>query len=121
MKLSDAFSAVPVLQAAVGVATLDAQQRRRRSNVITAEELTRGSGRDTYDVIRALRPSWFVGRGTNYVIAVYVDGVRVNSVDDVRSIAVEQIKEVRFLSANDATTRYGTGNAAGAIEITTKR
>jgi hypothetical protein len=36
-------------------------------------------------------------------------------------VSTDRVKEVRFLNARDATTRYGTGHPIGAIEITTRR
>jgi hypothetical protein len=52
---------------------------------------------------------------------VYIDGVRGASLDDLREVQADRVKECRFLNANDATTKYGTGHPAGAIEIITKR
>jgi hypothetical protein len=54
-------------------------------------------------------------------IMVYVDGVRRGGLDVLQSIGIEQVGELRFLDANDATTRYGTGHVYGAIEVRTKR
>ena len=36
------------------------------------------------------------------------------------NINAETIKEVRYLSASEATVQYGTGHTGGAILITTK-
>ena len=32
-----------------------------------------------------------------------------------------QIREIRYLNASDATTLFGTGNTAGAIQVLGKR
>jgi hypothetical protein len=42
-------------------------------------------------------------------------------VEALRDISVEQIRELRFIDAKDATTRYGTGHTSGVIEVYTKR
>ncbi len=126
MKLRHAVAALFVLQLVIGVSVAEAQGRRSR-NLITAEEIAKASAADAYDLIRELRPAWFSSRGVvsgdAYAggIVIYLDGIKQNSVDDLKAIAVERIKEARFYSASDATTRFGTGHPSGAIEITSKR
>ena len=38
----------------------------------------------------------------------------------LRNVPAEQVERIEFLSAADATMRYGTGHASGAILVTTK-
>jgi len=60
-------------------------------------------------------------RGTgNTFPKVIVDGMPRGELDALRSISVFEIQELRFLNSGDATTRFGTGYAAGAIEVITK-
>jgi outer membrane receptor protein involved in Fe transport len=112
------------------------QKIRRQRNVITAEEIaTRPGEGNALDLIRSLRPAWLTSRGVasgnisgdgmggvtdNAGMAVYVDGVKMGGVDQLGTIEADRIQELRFLSASDATQKYGTGNTAGAIEVTTK-
>jgi len=42
----------------------------------------------------------------------------VRALDD---IILSQIREIRYLNAGDATTLFGTGNSAGAIQVMGKR
>ncbi len=37
------------------------------------------------------------------------------------TISVESLKEICYLNERDAHQKFGLGNVAGAIEITTKR
>lgn len=129
MKLRHAIGALVVLHLLVGASAAQAQ-KGRKSNVITEEEIAKASAGDAYDLIRILRPGWFRTRGAVSTregdvneggVAYYVDGMRVASVEDVRLINLDRIKEIRFLNAVDATNRYGTGHPSGAVEITTKR
>ncbi len=126
MKLRHALAAPFVLQLLVGVSAAEAQGRRNR-NVITAEEIAKSTASDAYDLIRGLRPAWFVTRGAVSTdpdaggIVIYVDGIKQGYLPDLRSISVERIQECWFLDSRDATTRYGTGHPSGVIEITTKR
>lgn len=117
-----AFAALLMLHLAAGVSAAQAQ-KGRRSNLITAEEIEKSAANNAYDVVRTLRPAWFVPRGASAgqaAIMVYIDGLRAQGLDDLRNIGAERIKECRHLDANDATTKYGTGHPAGAIEVVTK-
>jgi len=100
---------------------------RRDRTLITVEEIERNSATNAYDVIRSLRPAWLVPRSRSITnpeggqVVVYVDGVRVGSPDELRNIPATQVKEARYLSAPDATTRFGTDHPSGAIEVVTQR
>lgn len=101
---------------------------RRQGNVITSEEIAKSSGSTALDVVRQLRSHWLITRGVAGAndpgaggIMVYVDGVRRGGLESLEQIGIEQVGQIRFLDANNATTRYGTGHPNGAIEITTKR
>ncbi len=103
-------------------------QGRRRSDVITQEEIEKSNANNAYDLLRQLRPAWFRSRGVMSTrdveaggLVFYVDGVRLSSVEDLEAISVDRVKEARYLKAIDATTKYGTDHPSGAVEITTKR
>lgn len=129
--------ALGLLLAGVFAHPVEAQKVRRDKNLITTEEIAKASGSTAYEVIRQLRPAWFTTRGMagtqrqepagevgGMVVAgvvVYIDGVKAGGTDELNNIGVERIREMRFLSANDATTKFGSGHPNGAIEVTTKR
>ncbi len=50
---------------------------------------------------------------------VYVDGRLAGPIAVLRDIASELIEEIRFVSSEQATTRYGRDHVAGVIEIKT--
>jgi hypothetical protein len=52
---------------------------------------------------------------------VYVDGMRRGDVQELRSIPLEQVAEIRYLPAEEAVVRYGSDLPFGAIEVTTKK
>ena len=130
-----ALGAMLVLQLAAGVSPAEAQ-KGRKNNVISAEEIAKSSASNAYDLIKTLRPQWLRARGISTGmpdpsgggvsdpgggIAVYVDGARQGGLDQLENIGAERVQELRYLSANDATQKYGTGHTQGAIEVTTKR
>ncbi len=130
-----ALGAVLALQLAGGVSSAEAQ-KGRKNNLITQEEIAKSGASNAYDLIKTLRPEWLRARGISTGmpdpsgggvsdpgagIQVYVDGVRVGGLDQLENFGAERIQELRYLSANDATQKYGTGHTQGAIEVTTKR
>jgi len=46
-----------------------------------------------------------------------VDGARRGSLGDLQSILSTEIQEMQYLSAGDATNRFGTGHTGGAILV----
>ena len=95
---------------------------RRDPNVITAEELADYTNLTCLEVVRRLRPRWLQSRGAEQNPVVYQDGARIGSADRVLgNFSVNDVQSIRYRDASDATTRYGTGHGAGAIEISTRR
>ena len=97
---------------------------RRDRNVITQEEIDASKMTDAYSVVRALRPGWLLPRtvgSSRQNVQVYVEGNKAGTVTALQQYNVTQIRELRWLSGDDATTRYGTGNGAGAILVSLKR
>jgi len=76
---------------------------------------------DAFQAIQRLRARWLQSRSGTFA-KVYVDGAeRPGGLDSLNGMPVADISDMRYLSANEATTRFGTGNSGGAILITTKR
>ncbi|HUQ98856.1 MAG TPA: hypothetical protein VM166_05325, partial [Gemmatimonadaceae bacterium] len=50
---------------------------------------------------------------------VFMDGVPYGVISSLRGINVAQITVIQFYPGSDAVTRFGLGNASGAIEVTT--
>lgn len=107
-----------------------------RANLITEEEIAAlgGTVPTAYGIVQRLRPAMFRVRsggasnssdGTQDVsaneIQVYLDNQKMGGVRALEDITLAQIKEIRYLTASDATTLFGTNNAAGAIQIVGKR
>ena len=95
--------------------------RQRRSwNVITFTELDGLDAVDCYEAIQRLRPAWLRTRTRRGMPRVVLDGVPLRrDVHALQGMPINGVQEVRFLSALDATTRFGTGYVNGAIVVTT--
>jgi TonB-dependent Receptor Plug Domain len=97
-------------------------------NVITADEIARVNAGNAYEAIQRLQPRMLAKqRGPSSInlesqsrILVYVDGTRFGGIESLSLIPATSILKIQFLSASEATFRYGTGNSAGAIEITSR-
>ena len=96
---------------------------------ITRAELVTTSATDAYDAVRTLRGNWIVSRGVTTLWqpdgggwpAVFVDGMRLGTIGELRSVPRSEIDEIRLLSASEASFRYGNGYAAGVILVKTRR
>ena len=103
------------------------ERTTRNRNLITEEELAPFTQGSAYEAIQNLRPRWLRAdrvvntRGAGNVHPrLVVDGMPRGDLDQLRAISVNNIREIRFMNSADATTRFGTGYAAGAIEVITK-
>jgi hypothetical protein len=98
----------------------------RSRDVITFAELQQEelSSFSAHQVIGKLRPNWLRSRGTTmtgqFFAVVFVDGVHMGDLDVLGSLPASEVEEIRFRSAGDATTRYGTGYPGGTIEVATR-
>ena len=99
---------------------------RGGSGAITLEMINdlSSSAPDAYSVVDRLRPQWLRSRGAaslqnprpEYPV-VYLDGTRWGPVESLREIHSNSVSEIRFISATQATNRFGTGHMAGAILV----
>ena len=77
-----------------------------------------------FEVVQELRPHYLRARGPSsgmnpapaYPI-VYLNDFRAGGLEALRSIRIVEIEEIRYISAADATTRWGTGHTAGVIQV----
>jgi hypothetical protein len=116
--------------AALAAAPLGAQ---RRSSVITAEEIERvgPNAATAYDIVQSLRPQWL--RPRDIVMSnrpdepvqaarvhVYLDDLDVGYLDYLKTIPAQSVLELRWLSANQAASRYGPTEGPGIV-VTLRR
>jgi hypothetical protein len=98
---------------------------RRDARSLSAEEIRMSSASNMYDVIRSQRPEWLIKRGQTSInlegdIVVYIDNVALGGPESLKSIDVQSVQNVRFLTASEAQMRYGVGHMHGAIVVTTR-
>lgn len=101
--------------------------KMRDYNVITENEITAQNGTTAYDVISHLRPQYLKTRGrttiqsqptvANEYASVFLDNQFYGDLNSLHNIASINIKEIRYLPATEAVTRYGMQFGNGVIEI----
>jgi hypothetical protein len=133
LRLGAVFSLITLGCAPPSAASRAAAQRPLHEIPTTEIDAEASRYATAYDMVRALRPNMLATRGftrapqsrsamweSNPEIKVYLDGFRYGGVESLRTISAGTVMEVRWLSAVDATIRFGTGNTAGAIAVTSR-
>ena len=98
---------------------------RGGANLIIRAELEQFSSRSLWDAVDNLRPRWLrPQRGVSFSAGqsfarVVIDGAARGELDELRRLFPDNIETLRYLSAPDATTKYGTGYPGGVIEVST--
>lgn len=100
---------------------------RRSASILTAEEIVDVPATTVYEVVQRVRPQWLRARSLPTSAAVqptppmvYLDGVRVGRIGELRRMRPQIVARMEFLSPTDATGRFGTNHDGGAILVTTR-
>jgi len=94
---------------------------RGPADLITEAEINAGTNyQNALEVVQYLRPQMLRPRGSLPVM-LYIDDVKMNDMNGLATVPSNRVKEIRFINARDATTRWGTGHDSGAILVSTKR
>ena len=100
---------------------------RGSRNVLTEADMMKSSARDALQMIQTLRPDWLRSRGSAASISggvsevvVYLNGQRFGGPEALSQFQPTSLKEARYISASEATNRFGTGHNSGAILLRTK-
>lgn len=110
-----------------------AKKPRKDPNVITLEEIeaVRDRAETAMAVIRYERPQFLRARGATSFgntrsgrsvpyPKVVVDGVPRGEIDVLNQLPSMTVREIRYLSAADASIRFGTDYDGGAILVLTR-
>lgn len=109
--------------------------RGRNSRFITAEQIESSGARDAWDALQRLThvslsetsQGTATGarmRGRSSLLldetpVVVIDGVKTSDLSALNRIQARRILRIELLSGSEATYRFGTGSAGGAIVVTT--
>ena len=90
--------------------------------VIGPEEIENSHGTTAYEVVERIRPLYLTSNldlSPNAEREVYLNGVRLGGLNELRSIPAKEVKEIRFVRAIDGVA-YGVGRSGGAILVISK-
>lgn len=97
------------------------------TRILTAEQIADLPVITAYEAVQRVRPHWIRTRSSPTMAnpqpalaVVYVDGVRMGDVGELRRVQANEVEQMEYLSASDATNRFGTGHQGGAILVTTR-
>jgi len=113
-------------------ATGAARAPSRQQDVITAAEIAEraADASNALQIVQKLRPQMLASRGrfsptdssqAGTLPRVVVDGVAYGTIENLANVNAVSVAEIRYISATDATTRFGTGYVGGAIIVMTKK
>lgn len=95
-------------------------------DVITAGEIVAARVTDAYQAVSQLRPEFLRRRTVSLAayrapvsIAVYLDELPLGGLESLRSIPLERVRLIRYMTPYDAGLRWGWTHPAGAILVTT--
>lgn len=110
-------SATAVSTAPAASATSAAPVRDR--NLLTREEILRGEYQTAYDAVLARRRTWLIQRadGETTKLVVYIDDMRVGGAEELRTIAVARISEIKYFDGTAAYARWGFGHDRGVVQV----
>lgn len=105
---------------------------RGSSNLITSAEIEAAAQdiQNAYELVERLRPMMMrprnlsagaVGAGTTFGVVAYVEEVRLGDLEALATVMRATVREIRYIGATDATTRWGTGHSSGVIQVVLKR
>jgi hypothetical protein len=96
-------------------------------DLITQEQIASVPDGTAFTIVQRFRSSWLRARtqatfgNTNPAYAeVFVDEMHYGDINALGRIASTEIESIQYISATDATTRYGTGYMGGIIRINTR-
>ncbi len=107
-------------------ATVPSRTAPRDRTRVTGEELMATQAATLYDALRQVRPEFLQRRGFSSIQSpqadvprVFVDNVEMGDVEYLKILNPSDVVEVQRLSAEQATTRWGTGYIGGALLVFT--
>jgi hypothetical protein len=90
--------------------------------VISEQEIGSSRGTNAYEVVERIRPLYLTSQLDLMPDAerqVYLNGVRLGGLNELRMIPAREVKEIRFVRAIDGGV-YGVGRSGGAIYVTSR-
>lgn len=96
------------------------------ATVITGEQLMATNQSNLFQALQNIRPQWLRSRGSASLsgptqVMLFVNEAPYGTVNDLSSIPIDAVQDVRFLNASEAGSRYGTAAGAGGLLLVRTR
>ena len=111
--------------AAAAELTLEAptEQPAASRNIVTGAELVETQQSTVFDALQQLRPQWLRARGGGRTsgaifVSVFVGRQRMGGVEFLDTLEPIAVAQIRFYTASEATTIFGSNTLGGVIAIT---
>ena len=91
-------------------------------NVLSEAEIANSRATTAYEAVERVRPMYLVSKVDLAPTAervVFLNGMRLGGVGELRLIPAREVKEIRFVRAMDGSA-YGVGRSGGAILVISK-
>ncbi len=122
--VAGALAALSAACASSGTMNPDTRRPSRSADILTRREIAEraSSATTAEDAVRRLRSTWLRVSGITSLrsatpIRIYVNNTPRGDVDALATVPVDLIAEIRYYGPNEATSLWGTGHTAGAIEV----
>ena len=93
------------------------------NNRLDAVEIASAQVQTAWDAVSRLRPNFMSSTRASFhqePRVVYLDGMKLGTLGELRHIPAVSIREIRMMSGVDAYLRYGPGHSGGVIEVITR-
>jgi hypothetical protein len=92
------------------------------SAIFASDAISKTNARTAYGLVEQLRPSFLHAPIGTDPPDVYLDGMLIGGVAELRTISAASLQDIQFLTAMEAAGRYGRiGRYAPAIVLTTRK
>lgn len=96
------------------------------ASILTRADLLETNMPSVYEAVQQIRPQWLRARGSPRIgepaeVLVFVNDSPVGGVEVLRSWRSQDVQDVRFFTASEAATRYGTTAESGGLIVVRTR
>ncbi len=88
------------------------------STLIVRAQLAQYSGRTALEAVQRFNRRWLTHERAR--VRVVFDGRSPDNLDALNRLRADDVESLRFLTATDATRKYGPGFNGGVIEVTSR-
>lgn len=105
--------------ASASSATAPSKTKNDRNLLVTADLTEPQQQLSAYEVVQQLRPNWLHGSGAMTTgsrgLTVFMDGTNYGSLSTLKDVRMYELIDIKYLSASEASNRYGTGYEGGVL------